>query len=78
MPSCHYVHRQEPLHAFWSLWGYMANTIIFFVTGLTAATKAFGKGSSIDGRDWGYLLALFVAVHIVRGLVVLMSYPVLK
>lgn len=69
---------QEPLHAFWSLWGYMANTIIFFVTGLTAATKAFGSDSSIDAQDWGYLLALYVMVHIVRGLVICMSYPVLK
>ncbi|CAN0463919.1 unnamed protein product, partial [Laminaria digitata] len=69
---------QEPLHAFWSLWGYMANTVIFFVTGLDAATKAFGADSSIEARDWGYLLALWVAVHIVRGFVVLMSYPVLR
>ena len=56
----------------------MANTVIFFVTGLDAATKAFGKDSSIEARDWGYLVALWVAVHIVRGIVVLMSYPVLR
>ena len=55
----------------------MANTVIFFVTGLDAATKAFGKDSSIEARDWGYLVALWVAVHIVRGIVVLMSYPCL-
>lgn len=69
---------QEPLHEFWSLWGYMANTVIFFVTGLTAATKAFGKDSSIDGRDWGFLLALYLVVHVIRGSVISMSYPVLK
>lgn len=56
----------------------MANTVIFFVTGLDAATKAFGKDSRIEAEDWGYLILLWVAVHIVRGAVVLMSYPVLK
>ncbi|CAN0007156.1 unnamed protein product [Pylaiella littoralis] len=69
---------QEPLHEFWSLWGYMANTVIFFLTGLVAATRAFGKDSTIDASDWGYLVALWVACHIVRGFVIVAAYPVLK
>eukprot|EP00903_Cladosiphon_okamuranus_P017333 g15970.t1 len=69
---------QEPLHEFWSLWGYMANTVIFFLTGLDAATKAFGKDSIIDISDWGYLILLWVACHIVRGFVIILAYPVLK
>eukprot|EP00752_Nemacystus_decipiens_P004872 g4435.t1 len=69
---------QEPLREFWSLWGYMANTVIFFLTGLDAATKAFGKDSIIDASDWGYLVLLWVACHIVRGFVICLAYPVLK
>lgn len=56
----------------------MANTVIFFLTGLDAATKAFGKDSIIELEDWGYLVLLWVACHIVRGFVVFASYPVLK
>lgn len=33
---------------------------------------------AIEGRDYGYLLALFVALYVIRGLVVLMAYPVLR
>ncbi|CAM9631642.1 unnamed protein product, partial [Ectocarpus sp. 12 AP-2014] len=69
---------RESLREFWSLWGYMANTVIFFLTGLTAATRAFGSDSSIQARDWGYLVLLWVACHIVRGFVICASYPVLK
>lgn len=56
----------------------MANTVIFFLTGLDAATKAFGKDSSIDASDWGYLVLLWVACHVVRGFVIVLAYPVLK
>lgn len=56
----------------------MANTVIFFITGLDSATKAFGSNSVIDASDWGYLVLLWVACHIVRGVVVFGSYPVLK
>lgn len=36
------------------------------------------KDRSIDGEDFGYLLALFVALYIIRGIVVLFAYPVLR
>jgi NhaP-type Na+/H+ or K+/H+ antiporter len=69
---------QERLHDFWSVLGYLANTIIFFITGLVVAQGSFGPENEIVPSDWGYLIALYLFVHVVRALVVLMCYPVLK
>ncbi|CAM9338058.1 unnamed protein product [Discosporangium mesarthrocarpum] len=69
---------QEPLHSFWSLWGYMANTAIFFIAGLEVAQEALGKDTPITWEDWGYLLLLYGVVHVVRALNMATFYPVLK
>lgn len=47
------------------------------MTGLIVVGVAV-KDRSIDGEDFGYLLALFVALYIIRGIVVLFAYPVLR
>lgn len=39
---------------------------------------AVSKERAIDIEDFGYLLALFVALYIIRGIVILVAYPVLR
>ncbi|CAM9412929.1 unnamed protein product [Chrysoparadoxa australica] len=69
---------QQPLRDFWHLAAYMANTIIFFISGLVVASESFGPQNNINPADWGYLIALYLYVHLVRALMVALSWPVLK
>ncbi|CAN0401564.1 unnamed protein product, partial [Discosporangium mesarthrocarpum] len=39
---------------------------------------AITRDRNIKGEDWGYLLLLFVALYIIRGIVVLTAYPILR
>lgn len=39
---------------------------------------AVNEDRAINGADFGYLIALFIALYIIRGLVILTAYPVLR
>jgi len=66
------------VHSFWETCGYVANTVIFFISGLIMAVRAFSYDEYVDLKDWGLLLFLYVALHIIRAITVMVSFPVLK
>jgi len=126
---------EHAVKMFWGVFGHVANTVIFFITGLIMAVKVFGskkhdlgkdcvrcskdveeaeeffgegggegEGSSLEEAineaarrfleapeeaetpvdchtfrniDFWYLIALYLALHVVRAIVVLVSAPVL-
>lgn len=39
---------------------------------------AVNRDRAIDVEDFAYLIALFVALYIIRGIVILTAYPVLR
>lgn len=39
---------------------------------------AVNEDRAINAADFGYLIALFIALYIIRGLVILTAYPVLR
>lgn len=61
------------LHEFWELFAFIANTLIFIIVGVVIAEQV-----AITGRNILILLIIYVGVHIVRALVILMFYPLLK
>lgn len=65
------------LHSFWEMMGYIANTVIFVLSGVIIAEKAIAS-DVIEGRDWGLLIALYFVLHVIRVLVVLLSSPILS
>lgn len=67
----------EPMHSFWEMCGYLANTLIFFVAGLIMAEKAFNS-DTIGWKDVGYLGILYVTCHIIRAFVIFLCSPILK
>ena len=56
---------EHNLHAFWMIAGYVANTVIFFISGLIMSQKSFYT-ETIKAADWGYLIALYALLHVVR------------
>lgn len=61
------------LHEFWELLAFIANTIIFIIVGVVIAEQA-----SITGGNLIILLILFVGVHIIRALVILLFFPIMR
>jgi hypothetical protein len=61
------------LHRFYEMMGYLANTLIFTLSGLIAATR-----SSFGIVDLGVLMMLYVMLHVIRGLVVFAFRPALQ
>lgn len=62
------------LHSVWAMLGFVANTAIFFVSGLIV----FDRLRDRVWRDLGRLLLLYVGIHVARGLVLLLAWPTLQ
>ncbi|XP_073147911.1 sodium/hydrogen exchanger 8 isoform X2 [Henckelia pumila] len=71
---------QESLHNFWEMVAYIANTLIFILSGVVIAESFLGS----DGIDktnelsWGYLFLLYVVVQVSRVVVVGILFPFLQ
>ena len=48
---------------------YVANTLIFLLSGVLVADKIFGP-SEIVAADFGWLVVLYVGIHVTRALTV--------
>jgi len=61
------------LHEFWELFAFIANTLIFIIVGVVIAEQA-----AITGRNIVILLIIYVGVHLIRALVILIFYPLMR
>jgi len=61
------------LHEFWELAAFIANTLIFLIVGVVIANNA-----TFSGMDVIRLLIIYIGVHIVRALVIIIFFPVMK
>lgn len=63
------------LHRFWEMLAYLANTLIFMMVGVVVTQKAL---VSVDKMDWFYLIILYLAITIIRGMVISLFSPILS
>ncbi len=61
------------LHEFWELAAFIANTLIFIIVGVVIA-----HDSQFTGHDVLNLFIIYIGVHIVRAIVILVLYPLMK
>lgn len=71
---------QQSLHHFWEMVAYIANTLIFILSGTVIAQGVLSSDSIFQnhGISWGYLILLYVYVLVARGLVVGALFPFLR
>ena len=62
------------LHRFWQMMAYLLNTLIFILVGIVIAINV--KVASF--AYWGVLIGLYIMIHVVRALVILIFYPLMK
>ncbi|KAG2631029.1 hypothetical protein PVAP13_3KG576900 [Panicum virgatum] len=71
---------QQSLHHFWEMVAYIANTLIFILSGVVIADGVLQNNVHFErhGTSWGFLLLLYVFVQISRLVVVSVLYPLLR
>ncbi|XP_011021707.1 PREDICTED: sodium/hydrogen exchanger 8-like isoform X2 [Populus euphratica] len=71
---------QQSLHHFWEMVAYIANTLIFILSGVVIAEGVLSSGNIFHnhGHAWGYLFLLYIFVLLSRFVVVGVLYPFLR
>ncbi|KAJ4974131.1 hypothetical protein NE237_007305 [Protea cynaroides] len=71
---------QQSLHHFWEMVAYIANTLIFILSGVVIAQSVLHGDNHYEsnGASWGYLILLYVFVQVSRAIVVAVLYPFLR
>lgn len=55
----------EPMHVFWEMMEYFANTMIFVYTGAKVAIEIYEQNNTgIQNTDWGYAVILYLALNV--------------
>ncbi|XP_049403830.1 sodium/hydrogen exchanger 8 [Solanum stenotomum] len=70
----------QSLHHFWEMVSYIANTLIFILSGVVIAEGILGGDNifKIYDNSWGYLILLYVLILVSRVVVVGVLYPFLR
>ncbi len=63
------------LHEFWELAAFIANVLIFIIVGVVIAERAVFDATA---NDYLLLLIIYIGIHVVRAVVILMFYPIMK
>ncbi|XP_062172474.1 sodium/hydrogen exchanger 8 [Alnus glutinosa] len=70
---------QQSLHHFWEMVAYIANTLIFILSGVVIAEGILsGDDAFQNGHSWAYLILLYVYIQVSRFIVVGVLYPFLR
>ncbi|KAL5554424.1 hypothetical protein UlMin_041825 [Ulmus minor] len=70
---------QQSLHHFWEMVAYIANTLIFVLSGVVIAEGILeGNDTLRNGNSWAYLVLLYVYVQVSRLIVVGVLFPFLR
>ncbi|CAI7855030.1 unnamed protein product [Closterium sp. NIES-54] len=66
---------EQSMHHFWEMVSYIANTLIFVLSGVVISESILLNANYIKGADWGYMILLYVFVQLSRVVVVGVLYP---
>ncbi|PIA30112.1 hypothetical protein AQUCO_05700080v1 [Aquilegia coerulea] len=71
---------QQSLHHFWEMVAYIANTLVFILSGVVIAEGVLSTKNFFENHEtvWGYLALLYVFVQASRAIVVGLLYPCLR
>ncbi|MCS6808051.1 MAG: cation:proton antiporter [Bacteroidota bacterium] len=61
------------LHNFWEMAAYLANTLIFVIVGVLIAERTV-----FSSQDVVNLVVLYIVIHVVRAVMLGLSYPIMK
>lgn len=66
-------------HNVWGQVGWLCNTIIFCMAGITCYDRmVVASDVALDPLNWGLLFAMYFLLHVIRGAVIAMLFPLLS
>jgi NhaP-type Na+/H+ or K+/H+ antiporter len=68
----------EKMKIVWETLEWFCNTIIFFLAGLIAGSKGIAASSGSFGKDFAMIFVMYFIVNLIRVLMVLSFYPILR
>lgn len=69
----------QSLHHFWEMVAYIANTLVFILSGVIIAVGDFSSRKiTCEGASWGFLFLLYLYVQLSRCVMVGVLYPLLR
>jgi NhaP-type Na+/H+ or K+/H+ antiporter len=68
---------ERDVHSFWNILSTNVESLVFVIGGMLLG-KLIVTENELDGGDVGKMFACFVMLHIIRAIVILVHYPVLK
>ncbi|KAH7515439.1 hypothetical protein FEM48_Zijuj10G0026400 [Ziziphus jujuba var. spinosa] len=68
----------QSLHHFWEMVAYIANTVIFILSGVVIAEGALVHDILQNGNSWAYVVLLYVYVQVCRLVVIGVLFPLLR
>jgi len=70
---------RQMLHSFWTLLCWISDTVIFVLAGVIIVQDGFLIGSEVfKAADWGYIVALYIALIAIRCIMIFVCSPVLR
>ena len=68
---------EHSVHHVWGYIGFMAETVIFILTGIIMGQRATND-SMITGKDYWLIIASYLLLHVIRFFCILVFWPLLK
>lgn len=65
------------VHHVWSYIGFIAETVIFIVSGIIMGEKAAEK-NEIGGEDYIKLIGIYIVLHFIRFFCIMLFWPCLR
>lgn len=59
---------EEACHQFWKYIGYLAETLIFLLTGYIVGADILWEQTDIQAIDWFKMVGLYIMLHVIRGI----------
>jgi NhaP-type Na+/H+ or K+/H+ antiporter len=72
-----FINDWQVMQSFWSLLEHLLNTVLFTLGGVEFGRVVASGDGLWEARDWGYLVALYILVSIIRFGSLIASYPLL-
>ncbi|KAK3283476.1 hypothetical protein CYMTET_8826 [Cymbomonas tetramitiformis] len=75
-----FIEHHHVVHAIWHQIEFLGNSVLFLLAG-TIMGDFFGKSTAsnaIDAHDWGWNFLLYLLLTVIRGLIMVVLFPVMR
>ena len=69
---------EHAVHHVWGYFGFIAETLIFILTGVIMGERATDENTMINYQDYLKCIAAYIMLHVIRFLMIFIFWPLLS